>query len=106
MRYVVEAGFCNGKPRLRVVDADSGEVRVEWFLEPSRDPVRKDTAAFPQTRPAEQHNGMQSLLKNLFLIACSDDLDRSRDNDQSGSGKEQNHPSGEIFNNKMYGVSQ
>lgn len=85
MRYVVNAGFCDGKPRLRVVDATSGEVRVEWFLEKSRDPVQEDATALPETCPGEQHNGMQSLLKNLFLIACRDDLELSRDDGSHGN---------------------
>lgn len=76
MRYVVDAVFSAGKPRLRVLDAVSGKVQAQWRLEKSRDGEADPGEVLQQ--PVEYY-GMQSLLRELFLIACSDELCRTDD---------------------------
>ena len=76
MRYVVDAVFSSGKPRLRVLDAVSGKVQAQWRLEKSR---ASDMDPEDVLQQPVEHYGMQSLLRDLFLIACSDELGRDDD---------------------------
>ncbi|MBI2969772.1 MAG: hypothetical protein HYY36_03435 [Gammaproteobacteria bacterium] len=69
MRYLVEARLVSGKPRLRILDADSGRACLEWSLvkvEQMFDvgQIRREDFLHPE------RYGMKLLVKNLFLLAC------------------------------------
>lgn len=73
MRYVVDARISNGKPSLRVIDAVTGAVRLQWTL-------GKINRMFAENRIPEEEflrperYGMNLLVKNLFLISCAQEL--------------------------------
>lgn len=69
MKYVVDARFEKGKPHLRVLDANTGVVRMEWTLTRvtqmlENGEIPKDDFLHPE------RYGMQLLVKNLFLLSC------------------------------------
>lgn len=73
MRYVVEAKYTKGQPRLRVLDADSRTVRLEWSLVKVREMLA--AGEIPEHDFLQpQRYGMNLLLKNLFLLACAEEL--------------------------------
>ena len=72
MKFWVDARFVNGKPHLRVVDLDSGRVRLDWGLVKTREML--DSGQIPRDvflKP--ERYGMQLLVRNLFLLACTED---------------------------------
>jgi hypothetical protein len=78
MRYVVDAICMDGCPRLRVLDADTGDVRLEWNLTRVARKGRQGLAAWPATTAATmqslQHNWATRLISRLFLVACAEQL--------------------------------
>ena len=78
MKYVVDARFENGKPRLRVLDAETGTVHLEWSL--TRVNKMLDEGEIPpEDFLHPERYGMNLLLKNLFLLSCIESFSESGD---------------------------
>jgi len=74
MQYVVSASLQNGKPQLRVVDLETGRVRICWKLEKIQEMFESGEIKREEFLQPQKY-GMNLLLKNLFLIACNQNLD-------------------------------
>ena len=73
MQYVVNASIENGTPQLKVIDLQSGQVRLRWKMEKIQEMF--DTGEIKREEFLQPDKyGMGLLLKNLFLIACAQDL--------------------------------
>ena len=79
MQFLVDARYVNHQPRLRVLNADTGEVLLQWQLQQVREMF--DNGEVPEEDFLNpQKYGMKLLVKNLFLLACAQKLQ------QAGSG--------------------
>ncbi|MFK8068070.1 MAG: hypothetical protein AB8D52_07485 [Gammaproteobacteria bacterium] len=73
MKYVVDASLENGQPRLRVLDADTGVVHIEWSL--TRVNQMFDEGEIdPDDFLHPERYGMGLLVKNLFLLSCVESM--------------------------------
>ncbi len=73
MKYVVDARLEKGQPRLRVLDADTGVVHMEWSL--TRVSQMLDEGEIdPNDFLHPERYGMRLLLKNLFLLSCIESM--------------------------------
>lgn len=80
MKFLVDAKLLNGQPMLRILDADTGAVRLEWSLVRTQQMLR-DGEIKPEEFLRPELYGMNLLVKNLFLLACLEDS-RSMARDQ------------------------
>lgn len=79
MKYVIDANIKNGRPRLRVLDADTGRVHMEWSL--TRISRMLDEGEIdPDDFLHPERYGMNLLLKNLFLLSCMENMTECRQN--------------------------
>ncbi len=74
MQYVIEARLENGEPELSVIDRLSGHVKLRWRLERIHEMFDSGEIKREEFLQPEKY-GMQLLLKNLFLIACAQNLE-------------------------------
>jgi len=77
MNFVVEACYINEKPRLRILDACSRRVLLQWELHQVTDMFESGEIREEEFLQPEKY-GMSLLVKNLFLIACIHDLKQER----------------------------
>ncbi len=75
MRYVVEARYINSQPRLRVLDADSRTVYLEWSLTKVQEMLDSGEIEQDEFLKPERY-GMNLLVKNLFLLACVENMEK------------------------------
>jgi|GEM_PF-3067710 len=73
MKYVVDARFENGIPRLRVLDAETGTVHLEWSLTRVNKMLEEGEIP-PEDFLHPKRYGMNLLLKNLFLLSCIESI--------------------------------
>lgn len=73
MKYIVDARFENGKPRLRLLDGATGEVRLEWALTRVNEMLQEGEIPREDFLHPERY-GMQLLVKNLFLLSCLESM--------------------------------
>lgn len=78
MQYVVEASLNKGQPRLRVIDARTGQTRLEWGLVKVNEMLESGEIKQEDFLKPERY-GMNLLLKNLFLLSCADGLSTRTD---------------------------
>lgn len=73
MRYLIDAWLEEGDPRLRITDADSGAVRLQWIYRrsPSRTGTDHDCTEGPRCAGC---SALHCLVNDLFLLACADKL--------------------------------
>ena len=72
MGYVIDAWLEQGEPRLRILDADTGIVRMRWAYR--REPQRICSGHPPLNCACGAHANLHTLFKSLFLLACADRL--------------------------------
>jgi hypothetical protein len=73
MRYLIDAWLDEGDPRLKITDADSGAVRLQWIYR--RDPSHALTAhACAEGPPCAGCSALHCLVNHLILLACADKL--------------------------------
>ncbi len=73
MKYVIDAKIEKGQPRLRVLDADTGAVHMEWSL--TRVNKMLEEGEIPQKDFLHpERYGMKLLIRNLFLLSCIESL--------------------------------
>ncbi len=82
MQYVVEASLKRGKPRLRVIDAATGQTRLEWGLVKVNEMLETGEISQEEFLRPERY-GMKLLVKNLFLLSCADGLSISPECNQA-----------------------
>lgn len=73
MRYLVEARYINHQPSLRILDAHSRHVLLQWELHQVKDLIKSGDIPEGEFLQPEKY-GMKLLLKNLFLLACASEL--------------------------------
>lgn len=74
MRYQIDAWLDGGDPHLKITDADSGTVRLQWIYHRE---VESEQSC-PDEAPCAGCSALHSLINHLFLIACADGLCASR----------------------------
>jgi hypothetical protein len=73
MRYLIDAWLDEGDPRIRITDADSGTVRLQWIYH--RTHHRSDTElGCSEVPPCAGCSALHCLVNHLFLLACSGKL--------------------------------
>lgn len=75
MRYQIDAWLDDGDPHLKITDADSGAVRLQWIYHRE---VESSGQGCPGEEPCAGCSALHSLINHLFLIACADGLRTSR----------------------------
>lgn len=75
MLYVVNARLVNGSPELRIINPHTGHVRMRWRMEKIEEMFESGEIRREEFLQPEKY-GMKLLLKNLFLIACSESLEK------------------------------
>ncbi len=73
MQYAVDAKIENGQPRLRVLDARTGQVYMEWSLTRINEMLEHGEIEQQDFLHPERY-GMNLLLKNLFLLSCIESM--------------------------------
>lgn len=70
MRYQIDAWLDQGDPHLKITDADSGAIRLQWIYhrEPNSHPECADGASCAGC------SALHGLINHLFLLACADGL--------------------------------
>jgi len=73
MRYLIDAWLEEGDPRLKITDADSGAIRLQWIYRrmPSLTGTDHDCLEGP---PCSGCTALHCLVNDLFLLACADKL--------------------------------
>jgi hypothetical protein len=73
MRYLIDAWLDEGDPRVKITDADSGTVRLQWIYRrsPSLSGTDHDCAEDP---PCAGCSALHCLVNHLILLACADKL--------------------------------
>lgn len=70
MSYHIDASLHGGQPRLVILDADSGAVRLAWD-----GPAGTAPAAPHPSEPEEAElAALKGLFRELFLLSCADRL--------------------------------
>lgn len=77
MHYVVNASLVNGIPQLSVIDLQSGQIRLRWKMEKIQEMFDSGEIKREEFLQPDKY-GMNLLLKNLFLIACAQDLNQNK----------------------------
>lgn len=86
MKYFVDARLENGRPHLRVLDAETGVVHMEWSLTRVNQMLEEGEIPKEDFLHPERY-GMNLLLKNLFLLSCIESMDAC---EQQGCRTDQN----------------
>ena len=73
MRYQVEARYINNQPRLRVLDAATGTVFIEWNMQMLENMMEEGEFKREEFLQPERY-GMKLLVKNLFWLAWSEKM--------------------------------
>jgi hypothetical protein len=76
MSFSIQTRWVNGVPHLQLRESDTGVLRMQWQLVRTWDTVGADrilNAAAPETTLT-----LAALTRQLFLVACTEDLGRSR----------------------------
>lgn len=63
MSYDIDASLEKGEPRLHIIDADSGSVRLAWHYKRN---VEERTSAQAQLEEV----AIKELFRELFLLSC------------------------------------
>lgn len=63
MRYIIDAWLEDGDPRLNILDADTGAVRMRWDYARPHDAAAHEPAA---------SKALQGLFRKLMLLSCAD----------------------------------
>lgn len=69
MAYLIDAWLENGVPQLRIRDAQTGAVRLQWTREPAGDGSENECDG---DRIA--HGALQRLFRELVLLSCADKI--------------------------------
>ena len=87
MRYLIDAWLEEGDPRLKITDADSGSVRLQWIYRrsPSRSDRNHDCLEGP---PCAGCSALHCLLSDLFLLACADRLSSCMESARAAASNE------------------
>jgi hypothetical protein len=89
MQYAVDARIEKGQPRLRVLDATTGEVHMEWSLTRVNEMLEEGEIP-PKDFLHPERYGMKLLLKNLFLLSCIESMDGEHNNNGKACSLSQN----------------
>lgn len=73
MKFVIDAAWVDGAPRLQLLDTDTGAVRLEWSLALLRR-VRSTGTYRNEAVSEHAQERMNRLIKNLFLLACTEEM--------------------------------
>ena len=73
MQYIVSANLKNGVPQLSVINAVTSRVCIRWKLEKIKEMFETGEIKQDEFLQPEKY-GMNLLIKNLFLISCSQEL--------------------------------
>ncbi len=73
MKYVIDAKIEKGQPRLRVLDADTGAVHMEWSLTRVNKMLEEGEIP-PKDFLHPERYGMKLLIRNLFLLSCIESI--------------------------------
>lgn len=65
MSYDIDASLENGEPRLHIIDADSGAVRLAWHYR------KKDLDETKHIQTYLEEVAVKELFRELFLLSCS-----------------------------------
>ncbi len=79
MKFVIDAKMEKGQPRLRVLDAETGSVHMEWSLTRVNEMLEEGEIP-PKDFLHPERYGMNLLLKNLFLLSCIESMSVSNNN--------------------------
>lgn len=77
MNCTIDAWLENGEPRLRIVDADSGAVRLEWSCADAAGPC-DGAPVCTRDHHCPARAALHGLINELFLLACVDCLRSGR----------------------------
>lgn len=69
MAYLIDAWIEEGAPRLRISDAQTGNVRLQWTGDKASENESLDGACDPLARKA-----LQRLFRDLVLLSCAGKL--------------------------------
>ena len=72
MSFSVQTRWVNGVPHLQLREADTGRIRMQWQLVRTRDAA--GGSRMMRTATEECSVTLASLIRQLFLIACTEDL--------------------------------
>jgi hypothetical protein len=72
MPYRIEAQLLQGGPRLRLFDAASGALRLQWRYRTELMPGSADRPADGAEHFCAARANLQALLRDLFLLSCAD----------------------------------
>lgn len=75
MNCSIDAWLENGAARLRIVDADSGRVRLDWSY---AEAARRSACASCNPLDEGARAALDELINGLFLLACADALRSGR----------------------------
>ena len=87
MSYRIDAWLDLGDPRLRIVDADSGTVRLDWSGPGVAGGHGAPGAPCPDDHLCPGCTALHRLVHNLFLLACIDGVACPRDAHDPQRGK-------------------
>lgn len=73
MRYLIDAWLDEGDPHLKITDADSGAVRLQWIYHRT-DPHHGKEQECPEGPACAGCTALHCLVNHLFLLACADKL--------------------------------
>jgi hypothetical protein len=72
MRYLIDAWLDEGDPHLRIIDADSGSIRLNWVY--PRSAIQDVEHDCNDKSPCGGCSALHCLLNHLFLLSCIDKL--------------------------------
>jgi hypothetical protein len=72
MRYLIDAWLDQGDPHLRIIDADSGAIRLNWVY--PRSTIQHGEHDCSDGPPCDGCTALHCLLNHLFLLSCIDKL--------------------------------
>lgn len=78
MRFTIEAGLAQGVPRLRIFDADSGALRLQWRYHPVPARSEEDERAGCDQHDCAARAHLHSLMRDLFLLSCAANVGLAR----------------------------
>ena len=72
MNCMIDAWLENGEPRLRIVDAESGAVRLDWSGSDAAAPSCDGAPVCTRDHRCPARAALHGLINELFLLACAD----------------------------------
>lgn len=71
MSFNIEASLLQGTPRVRILDADSGALRLHWHYRNALIQACQDRAVCSEDHLCSARANLHALMRELFLLSCS-----------------------------------